>query len=326
MRRLVILTAYTLLGTLSFAAKPGEFDGVKIHRHKNAANRALVDKVGTLTFDDTGRKLILKTKEASDKFEIGYDTVTKIVFEVTTHMRGGTASKLISAVPDGGAFAGMLIAGQHVHDYWFYLEYNAGDQSQQVLLEVPKNSSENVITKAKALFGPHVTVSDFHEQGEHVDVEKLTDWKSKQVVRVDKENHPLPEIKSDKATVVVVCPPLAARYSGRGNQYKLHANDHVIAVNKGGTYSFAYLDPGKYHLVSQSENANGFEIELEAGKSYYFLQNIVQGVFKGETLLSHNSPELVMYELDGSNFSDWKPKEPKVPKTPKGSVAFAAQP
>ena len=43
---------------------------------------------------------------------------------------------------------------------------------------------------------------------------------------------------------------MAARESGHGNQYKLHANDKVVAVNKPGTYIFAYLDPGEYVLAS----------------------------------------------------------------------------
>jgi hypothetical protein len=88
----------------------------------------------------------------------------------------------------------------------------------------------------------------------------------------------------------------------------LHANDNVVAVNRAGTYSFAYLDPGKYKLVSQSENANGFEMQLEAGKEYYFLQNTFQGALKWDTGLSRNSPELVMYELNGAYYSRWKQK------------------
>jgi len=110
-----------------------------------------------------------------------------------------------------------------------------------------------------------VTVAEFHEQGAEIDPDKLPDLNSKHAVKIKRQNHPLPESKPDKATIVVVCPPLAARYAGRGNQFKLHANDRVIAVNKAGTYNFAYLDPGKYRLVSQSENANGFEIQLEGG-------------------------------------------------------------
>lgn len=132
--------------------------------------------------------------------------------------------------------------------------------------------------------------------------------KSKHAVRIDKHDHPLPEPKLDKATVVVDCPPLAARYAGRGIQFKLHANGRVVAVNKWGTYSFAYLDPGKYRLASQSENAYGFDLELEAGKTYYFLQNTYQGVLKSETSLTRESPELVMFLVDGSYYSDWKRK------------------
>jgi len=64
----------------------------------------------------------------------------------------------------------------------------------------------------------------------------------------------------------------------------------------------------KYRLISQSENAYGFEMELSAGMSYYFLQNTFEGVVKNETSLTKNSPELVMYLVDGSYYSDWKPK------------------
>jgi hypothetical protein len=273
----------------------------------------LVDKVGVLTFDDAGRKLTFAS-HAGDKFEVGYDDVAKAVFEVTTHMRGGWLPVVVAAAGVPGAIASAVIAGIHVHDYWFYLEYKNGDHNEQVLLEVPKESSEKVIGKATSLFGSRVTMPEFQEKGETIekgeelDEKHLPDLRSKHTMRVDKENHPLPEVKPDKATVVVVCPSLAARNVGLGNQYKLHANDRVIAVNKWGTYSFAYVDPGKYHLVSQSENANGFEIEMEAGKAYYFLQNTFEGTFKGATMLSRNSPELVMYELNGSYFSDWKRK------------------
>ena len=146
------------------------------------------------------------------------------------------------------------------------------------------------------------------ENGGQIDPTKLSAAKSKDVLKVDKRDHPVPELRADKALIVVVCPALAARDAGRGNQFRLHANEHVIAVNKQGTYSFAFLDPGRYRLVSQSENAYGFDIEFEAGKSYYFLQNTFDGILKNETSLSRNSPELVMYLLDGSYYAAWKPK------------------
>lgn len=53
---------------------------------------------------------------------------------------------------------------------------------------------------------------------------------------------------------------------------------------------------------------NGFEMELEGGKTYDFLQNTFQGVFKWETKLSHNSAELVIYRMIGTYVSDWSRK------------------
>jgi hypothetical protein len=305
MNRPFLLVAVLLLATLC-SANTVTFDA-KIHRRKSAGNRVLVDKVGVLTFDDAARKLRFED-HVHDKFEIPYDLVTKVVFEVTTHMRGGTASQVLKVAGLPGVIAGTAMARGHIHNYFFYLEYGTSAENEQLLLEVPRESSKDVIDEATRTFGSKVTISDYPEKGEQIDPAKLPGVKSKDVVKVDKHNHPLPEPKLDKALVVVVCPALAARYSGRGNQFKLHANDHVIAVNKQGTYSFAYLDPGKYRLFSQSENAYGFEMELEAGRSYYFLQNTFDGVLKRETSLSRHSPELVMFLLNGSYYSDWKPK------------------
>jgi hypothetical protein len=203
---------------------------------------------------------------------------------------------------------GLIAASLPVTDYWFYLEYKSGGHSDPVLFQIPKGSSEKVIAKARDLFGALVTVVVFQEKGDDIDLQTLPDLKSKQTYTTARRNHPMPEVKPEKATVVVVCPALDTWYAGRGNQFKLHANDHVIAVNREGSYSIAYLDAGKYKLVSQSANANGFDMQLEAGKEYYFLQNTFQGAFKWETQLSRNSPELVMYELNGAYYSDWDTK------------------
>jgi len=216
---------------------------------------------------------------------------------------------VVGAAGIPGAVAGTLIARKHVNDYWLFIRYKDQDASDSVLLEVPKDASAEVIDRATKIFGDRVSVTDFPEKSESIKVDDLAARKTKQSLKVDRENHPLPETKPDKATVIVVCPPLAARNAGQGNQVKLHANDQVIAVNKMGTYSFAYLDPGSYRLVSQAENASGFQMDLEAGKQYYFLQNIFQGGFKSETALSRNSAELVMYLVDGSYHADWRPKQ-----------------
>ncbi|MFZ3262388.1 MAG: hypothetical protein WA172_00160 [Terriglobales bacterium] len=307
MARFILLMAFLFSAVLYLPGETATFTHVKIHRHKSAQCRVLVDKVGVLTFDDASQKLSFASG-AGDQLDVSYDDITKVVFEVTTHMRGGGVAQVISAVGLPGTIAGGVLAATHVHDYWFYLEYKNGDHSEPVLLEIPADSSEGVIAKANAVFGARVTFPVFKEKGEGTDPEKLPDFNSNQKLKVDRINHPIPEPKPDQALIVVVCPPLAARYAGTGYQHKLHANGRVVAVNREGTYSFAYLDPGKYRLVSQAGDANGFEIELEAGKSYYFLQNRFGGGFLTHTVLTRNSCELVMYELDGSYFADWKRK------------------
>lgn len=317
MRRAFLLIALVAaLGALAMpavAAEPLTFHHIKIRRHRSSENRVMVDKVGVLSFDDEHRRLTFRSSpgdkfEVQDKLDVGYDDIAKVVFEVTTHMRGGGWAQVIQAASIPGVIVGSAMAGQHVHDYWFYLEYKNGDQSEQALLEVPKDSSQKVIEEAQNLFGTKVTISEFLEKPEEINPEQLADYKTKDSLRIDKQDRPAPEARADKAMIVVVCPPLAARDSGKGNQFKLHANDKIVAVNRAGTYSFAYLDPGKYRLVSQSENANGFEMELEAGKTYYFLQNTFQGAFRWRTMLSRNSPELVTYLMSGTYFSEWEPK------------------
>jgi hypothetical protein len=264
MRRFLTLICLLLFSAYGLPAQKMVFEGVKIHRHRSAEKRVLIDKLGTLTFDDSARKLTFD-RGADDHIEVGYDEVGMIVFESTARMRGGELAAVVQAAPLAGPVVGAAVAGAHVNDYWFYLDYKNRDQSESALMVVPKNSSERVIAKATSLFGSRATVTDFPEKGAAVKVGDLKASKSKQALKVGKLSHPLPELESDKATVVVVCSPLPARYAGRGNQFKLHANDQVIAMNKWGTYSFAYLDPGKYRLVSRTENTDGFEMELEAG-------------------------------------------------------------
>lgn len=310
MRKLSTLILLLLFSASGLSAQKTVFQDVKIRRHRSADKRVLVDRLGTLTFDDSAHKLIFKG-DFGDRIEVGYDDVEKVVSEVTTHMRGGGVSRAISFVEfPFGAMAGSLIGGVHVNSHWLYLRYRNGGDDGSVLIEAPEGSSDQIVGKAAVVFGSRMTVTNFPEKATDVKLADLKGLKSKQGVKVDEKNHPLPEAKPDKATVVVVCPTLAAHRIGSGSRFRLFADDDVIAVNRLGTYSFAYLDPGRYRLVSQQQNASGFEIDLEPGQRYFFLQNTFQnGLSAAETVLSRNSPELVGYLLDGSYFSDWKPKE-----------------
>jgi hypothetical protein len=305
----ILLFIFLFLGIPILFSETTKFEDVKIRRHKSAEKRELVDKVGVLSFDDDARKLTFKS-EAGDQFDVPYSDITKIVFDSDTHMNAGAKSVVIGAV---SPLAGGLVARLHVHDRWLYLEYSQGDHSEKVLLVLPREISDKVTAKTQSLFGERVTIADYSEKGKEIvnkdgdiDKSRIPDLKSKHSMSLALKHHPLPESKPDKATIVVVCPPLAARNTGWGNQFKLHANGKVIAVNKMGTYSIAYVDPGKYSLISQSENANGFDMDLKAGKTYYFIQETFQGFVKGQTKLSRNSPEVVMYLVDGTYFSDWK--------------------
>lgn len=276
------------------------FDKVKVRRNKNESDRRLVDKNADLTFDDAEQAMLITYE--GQRLRVKYSDVIKVVFDTSSHMRGGAAGTLI------GGVVGAAISAKGVTDYWFYFEYKDADgKAKPFLMEVYKEESERFVEKATAIFGDRVAVVNY-PGGTEIDKNSLKELHAKHSMESNKSSHIAPELKADKALVVVVCPPLAARYSGGGNQFKLHANDQVVAVNKMGTYSIVYLDPGKYRLVSQSENAHGMEIELEAGKGYYFLQNVWMGTWKGKTTLSRHSQELVTYEMNGAWLSDWKAK------------------
>jgi hypothetical protein len=303
LRACIPLLILVLVGicSLSWAKEQASFTaGVKVRFSKSDTDRRLVDKDADFVLDDSGRKLTVKNQE--HPLEVSYDDIQRVVFDVSTRMRGGGLSQAV------GGLAGAAIASKHVSHYWCYIEYKGPNGSvQPYMIEFPKEQSQRAIEKMKEVFGERVTVAEFPEQEETIDKDTLKGPHSKHSLKVDKKNHPLPELKPDKALVVVVCPPLAARDEGaRGlvPQFKLRANDQVVAINSMGTYSFAYLDPGDYLLVSQVGNAGGFRMKLEAGKDYYFFQDI----FFGRVALSRHTKELVMYELNGAYFSDWKPK------------------
>jgi hypothetical protein len=304
MNRLHLLLLLLIsVSSLSSAADQGPALTVPVKSRfsKSVNDHRLVDKDAFLILDNTIRKLIVRTE--LHPLDVDYDAVQRIIFDVSTRMRGGAMAEVV------GGLAGTAIASKHVSHYWCYIETRLPDGTMQpYMIEIPQDWSPKVIQKMQEIFGDKVTVADFPEHEQMIEKSTLKDLQSKHDDRVDTKSHPLPEIKPDKALVVVVCPPTAARAQGMGFQLKLHANDQVIAVNRQGTYSFAYLDPGDYLLATQTENASGFQMKLEAGKDYYFFQDIFMGAWKARTRLSRHTKELVMYEVQGAYFSDWKRK------------------
>ena len=295
-----LLVLFLAVPFLAESAPPTTFSKVKVRFSKDD-DRRMVDKDIDLVFDDGARKLIARGEYKP--LEVAYGDIQKIVFDVSAHMRGGGMSQVI------GGLVGAAMAAKHVHDYWCLVEYKSADGATRTyLMEIDKESSDEVVEKMKALFPDKVSVTEFKEFPEDVKKEELKDLQSKHDDKADKRNHPMPEAKPDQALVVAVCPSLAARYAGAGIQFKMHANDKVIAVNKWGTYSFAYLDPGDYLIASQTENVVGVKLKLEAGKEYYFFQNTFMGTWKAKTGISRVSKERALAEIDGSYWSDWKRK------------------
>jgi hypothetical protein len=218
-------------------------------------------------------------------------------------MRGGVRNVLAG---------GLLLAGARIRDYLCYVEYKQPDgAAQKVLFEVSKDSSAQVIEKMKNILGSKVSIPDFPQavrikEGEHKEV------RSKHAVTIVKENRPVPEIKPDKALVVVVTPGVEGykpdRYGKGILQCRMLANDRVIAVNKQGTYSFSYLKPGEYLLVAHGERPVGLRLKLEPGQGYYLFQPFLQGMAGGRTGLEVHTRELAMYHIGGMYYSDWKQK------------------
>lgn len=274
--------------------------------NKSQDDPRLVSKSGDLFVEESGRKLIVKSEQKP--LEVSLDNIQKMLFEASYSARGMGLRAVGGALLAGGVGA-SLVAGQRVTYYICYFEYKAPDGSmQRYVLEFPEDRQEEVTNELLQTFGEKASFVKFDEKSEEVEKKTLKDLQSKHSVTVDKVYRPLPEIKPDKALVVVVWPATRAREAGRGVQAKIHASDHVVLVTKDGTYSFCYLDPGEYLLVSQAAYAMGIRINLEAGKDYYFTQHFGQG-FKGLRVgLTRHSRELVMFYVSGAYYSDWERK------------------
>lgn len=265
----------------------------------------LLQSNAVLMLDDSARRLTITTKP--NPLDIGFDAIEKVIFEMTTHMRGGGWGNLLGSLGLAPALIGSSIENKTVSDYWCYLEYRTADGIRTYMLEIPKDMSAAVVDKMKAMLGSKVTVAAFDESIKVIKADTLADNKSRQdYKRIDAKMNPaVPEPRPDKA-LIVIANPLIDDPVTQGPLVRLHANDRVIAVNGWGTYAFAYVDPGEYVLAAQmKDTASALRITLVAGKDYYFLEDIV----KDGAILSRHTQELVMHQVSGSRYADWKPKE-----------------
>src|SRR5690349_19429626 len=103
----------TLVVLVPVLAEPVVFKDVKIRFNRSESDRRLIDKSVELVFDDAERHLVVKSPDKP--VTIPYDDVQKVVFDVTTHMRGGAFGQVL------GGVTGAVIQAKHVNDYWFYI-------------------------------------------------------------------------------------------------------------------------------------------------------------------------------------------------------------
>ena len=310
-RNAVRLAGAVLCSAVLTTAQGPEPFKVRI-RYNEAPNRSMVNKDAELLIDQQTGKLEVRHKERP--LSVAFKDVEKVVFEVSHHMRGGSLlSNFSESMLLGTTESLRLVAGGVEDDWCLVMSKDPTGVVVPYLMEIRKEDVPKVVTTVNALLGDRVVLTQFQEKEAKVEKDTLKDVKTKHSMDRDEVNRPIPEIKPDKALVVVVCPsfPTGGRSEPKLMQQKLHANDKVVAINKMGTYSFCYLDPGEYRLISQAANASGFTMHLEAGKDYYFFQNsyVTTGlIIKVATSLSRQSKELAMYELNGSYYSVWKEK------------------
>ncbi len=86
---------------------------------------------------------------------------------------------------------------------------------------------------------------------------------------------------SDKAVVYVLRPV----FVGALLNFKFEVDGVLIGKTKGKQYIYTFVDPGNHTLVSIAENKSELPVVLEAGKTYFFEQEVKMGILKARNKL-----------------------------------------
>ncbi len=287
-----------------------------------------VDLDATLSLDDAARRLVVTPKNRPGR-ELKYDDVEKIIIELDSHAGNiGFGAGLLGLVVGGMALGGHVAAAvdnpikaNHV----VYIEPRGGDASAAtgskpaaLMLVLGKDEAPAGLQRLKAAFGDRIVLPAFEEAPEQLD-KKLYKSSGDLQVRGHAQEHRLPELRPDKALVVVASPLGGSFQPVEKNKWTpfyatILADDQLVAVNSPGSYSFFYLDPGEYLLLSEAmvgkrlQNVTGLRIKVEAGKDYYLMQTIyIGGGIK--SFLTRHSKEVVMQEVSELLWAEWRVKE-----------------
>jgi hypothetical protein len=95
------------------------------------------------------------------------------------------------------------------------------------------------------------------------------------------KEHPLAEPAADQALIYVVRPTSL----GAAIKSFFFMDEEVLGINRGSSYFFVQVPPGKHVFWSKSENVDAIELEVQAGKTYYIQQHVQMGGFRARTRL-----------------------------------------
>jgi hypothetical protein len=305
------LFVFCILFPLSLAAQQAGPMDVKVPvMHEKDRYRSLKD--AKLTLDDGARRLVIASNERP--LDVGYDAVRKVIIEPDNRVEhsfwaavGGFAVGGILFGPSLGAAINNPLKMAHS----VYLEYSKPDGTTlPFVFGIGKDTVPFALKRIYAAFGERVQFAAFAEAPEKLEKDTFKSAKTKCEVRATLEKHPLPELLPDKALVVISCPArdLGAARTDKWSRVagRIVINDEVVAVNGPGTFTYLFLDPGEYLLVSIIQNAVGLGMKLEAGKDYYLIQQMyIAGNI--HSLLTRHSKELVMYEMNDLMWPEWRP-------------------
>ncbi len=85
---------------------------------------------------------------------------------------------------------------------------------------------------------------------------------------------PRGEVQADTALVYVLRPAKA----GFAVPAYFFVDDAFAGVNRGDSYFFLHVAPGRHLFWGRMENVDAFEAEVEAGKTYYIRQKTIPGL------------------------------------------------
>jgi Protein of unknown function (DUF2846) len=121
----------------------------------------------------------------------------------------------------------------------------------------------------------------------------------------DKKQHPTPEAPADKALIYV----LRTTILGNKVQSKIAVDGDWKGVNRGRNYFFFTVDAGEHYFCSESENQDVLVLKVEAGKTYYLLQEVEPGFLKARTNLIQFTEEKGKEKLKDVHLSVFELKQ-----------------